>query len=82
MPFAGALLNWMSDIAAALSSSSSMVPVAAFAAPSAAFDDGLESVTVKVSSSSFTRSLPVAMEMVAEVDPALIVNFAPLVGAV
>ena len=59
-----------------------MVPVAVFAAPSTAFDDWPESVSVKVSSSSSTVSLPVAMEMVADVCSALMVNSAPLAGAV
>ena len=59
-----------SMVSVGVPSSSSIVPVAVFAAPSSAFDDGLDSVTVKVSSSSAVVSGVVAIVSVALVEPA------------
>ena len=57
------------SVASAERSSSVMVPVAVFGVPSSAFVDGLDSVTVKVSSSSSSVSSVVAIVNVPCVDP-------------
>ena len=67
---------------AAAASSFSMVPVAVFGVPSAAFEEGLASVTVRVSSPSWLLSSPVATEMVPVVCPARTVSCASATGAV
>ena len=57
-----------------LPSLSRMVAVADVVVPSAAFDDGLDRVTVKVSSSSASESSVVAMLIVPDVSPAAMVS--------
>ena len=55
-----------------------MVPVAVVGLPSSALDEGLEIVSVNVSSSSSRSSWAVAMLMVSEVSPAAMVRVAAL----
>ena len=63
-----------SMVSVGLPSSSSIVPVAVFGVPSSAFVDGLDSVTVNVSSSSCVVSPAVAIETVPVVLPAVTVS--------
>ena len=75
-------MNATELIAAGSVSSSSMVPVASLGVPRTAFDDGFDSVSLNVSSSSSTVSSPVAILIVADVSPAVMVRLASLAAAV